>query len=64
MIKKLLSYAKQELGLQEVSLKVFDFNISAIRCYERLGFIAYDKETLDIPNLNERWELISMRIEL
>ncbi|MFC4892482.1 GNAT family N-acetyltransferase [Pseudofrancisella aestuarii] len=64
MIKKLLSYAKQELGLQEISLKVFDFNISAIRCYERLGFIAYDKETLDIPNLNERWELILMKREL
>ncbi|WP_143384220.1 GNAT family N-acetyltransferase, partial [Francisella tularensis] len=37
MIKKLLEFAKS-IGLKNISLRVFDFNNSAIKCYETIGF--------------------------
>lgn len=39
MINKILCIAFDELGLHRVSLGVFDFNASAIRCYEKSGFV-------------------------
>ncbi|MBD3306469.1 GNAT family N-acetyltransferase, partial [candidate division KSB3 bacterium] len=38
MMRALLSIAFDELALHRVDLVVFDFNTSAIRCYQRLGF--------------------------
>ncbi len=37
-IGTLLFYAFEDLGLEEVRLRVFDFNKRAIRCYEKSGF--------------------------
>ncbi len=39
MINKILYIAFDGLGLHRVSMGVFDFNASAIRCYEKAGFI-------------------------
>lgn len=63
MIKKLLEFAKS-IGLQNISLRVFDFNISAIKCYETIGFEKTSEEYIDIPNLEEKWKIISMKITL
>ncbi|WP_053219881.1 GNAT family N-acetyltransferase [Virgibacillus senegalensis] len=38
MLEPLLELAFQELGLNRVSLGVFDFNIPAIKTYEQAGF--------------------------
>lgn len=38
-IRRLLRYAKEELGLRQVRLGVFSFNPRAIRCYENAGFV-------------------------
>ncbi len=38
-IETLLYYAFRELGLEEVRLRVFNFNKRAIRCYEKCGFV-------------------------
>jgi RimJ/RimL family protein N-acetyltransferase len=37
-IRRILSYAFEELGLNSVALSVFDFNEAAIHTYENLGF--------------------------
>ncbi len=37
-IKVILNYAFGELNLHKVYLRVFDFNIRAIRVYEKIGF--------------------------
>jgi len=37
-IRLILSYAFEDLGLNSVALSVFDFNETAIRTYENLGF--------------------------
>jgi diamine N-acetyltransferase len=36
--RTMLRFAFEELGLQRVELTVFDFNVRAVRCYERVGF--------------------------
>jgi len=39
MLRQLLAVAFQQLRLHRVDLFVFDFNLNAIRCYERVGFV-------------------------
>lgn len=39
MIREILKIAFDELHLHRVSLGVFDFNVSAISCYEKAGFV-------------------------
>ncbi|UOQ49767.1 GNAT family N-acetyltransferase [Gracilibacillus caseinilyticus] len=39
MMKEILKVAFDELNLHRVSLGVFDFNASAIACYEKAGFL-------------------------
>lgn len=41
-IKALLKYAFNTLKLDEVFLKVYDFNLRGIACYEKVGFERYD----------------------
>ncbi|HDN79985.1 MAG: N-acetyltransferase [Chloroflexi bacterium] len=38
-IKTLLRFAFEELNLNRVELRVFEFNTRAIRCYEKCGFV-------------------------
>lgn len=38
MLKEIVSIAFQQYNLHRVSLGVFDFNIPAIKCYEKVGF--------------------------
>lgn len=62
MIKEILKIAFDELQLHRVSLGVFDFNTSAIVCYEKAGF---KKEGLlrdSRKNGNEYWSLWEMSI--
>ncbi|WP_203362897.1 GNAT family protein [Bacillus sp. REN10] len=39
MVEKILMIAFEEMNLHRVNLGVFDFNHSAITCYEKIGFI-------------------------
>ncbi len=62
MIKGILSIAFDDLHLHRVSLGVFDFNLSAIACYEKAGF---NKEGLlrdSRKNGDEYWSLWEMSI--
>lgn len=38
MVREAVRYGFEELDLNRLELVVFDFNRSAIRCYERVGF--------------------------
>ena len=62
MIKAILHIAFDQMNLHRVSLGVYDFNTSAIRCYEKAGFT---KEGLmrDVKKANgEYWSLVEMSI--
>ena len=64
MISLYLKYAKNNLNLENINIRVFEFNILAIKCYETIGFRKISEEYMDIPNLNEKWKIISMVIEI
>ncbi len=62
MMEEVLIVAFEQLDLHSVSLGVFDFNTSAIVCYERVGFV---KERLlrDARKIgDEYWNLWEMSI--
>lgn len=44
-LKAFMDYCKHELGLEKVRLFVFDFNISAYKCYEKCGFSETERVT-------------------
>lgn len=62
MIKEILKIAFDDLQLHRVSLGVFDYNVSAIACYERSGFIKVGLLRDSRKNGDEYWSLWEMSI--
>ncbi|MDQ0897491.1 GNAT family N-acetyltransferase [Paenibacillus sp. V4I7] len=62
MMKEILKVAFNELRLHRVSLGVFDFNASAIACYEKAGFVKEGLHRDSRKNGNEYWSLWEMSI--
>ncbi|MBZ5753287.1 GNAT family N-acetyltransferase [Metabacillus rhizolycopersici] len=62
MIKEVLKIAFDGLKLHRVSLGVFDFNVPAIACYEKAGFIKEGLHRDSRKNGNEYWSLWEMSI--
>ena len=62
-VEKILRIAFDKLKLQKIGLVVFDFNTSAIACYEKSGFLieSYKKDARKIGD--EYWSLFEMSIE-
>lgn len=56
-LKKLVAIAFNNFGVKKVGLTVFDFNKTAFRCYEKVGFKIANEETR--PN---GWIAINMEI--
>jgi len=44
-VRMILRHAFTSLGLESVSLRVCDFNVRAVRCYEKCGFVRYTPDT-------------------
>lgn len=62
MVKCILEIAFNNLHLHRVDLGVFDFNKSAIACYEKAGFVIEGKFR-DSRKINDQyWSLINMSI--
>ncbi|MBM7703937.1 GNAT family N-acetyltransferase [Metabacillus iocasae] len=62
MMKEIVKFGFEELGLHRISLGVFDFNEQAVRAYEKVGFV---REGLfrDVRKMDETyWSLIEMSI--
>ncbi|MGO4731083.1 GNAT family N-acetyltransferase [Paenibacillus sp. 2KB_22] len=62
MVQKVLNIAFEQLKLHRVSLGVFDFNLPAIACYEKAGFVKEGllREARKVDN--EFWNLWEMSI--
>jgi RimJ/RimL family protein N-acetyltransferase len=54
MVRGVLAVAFDEMRLHRVDLFVFDFNASAIACYERLGF-RHEGRLRDYRRLGDRY---------
>ena len=62
MIKAVIKIGFETLKLHRISLGVYDFNTSAIRCYQKAGF-AIEGTTRDVLNYKGSWwSLIEMSI--
>jgi RimJ/RimL family protein N-acetyltransferase len=54
--------AFESLGLNEITLNVFDFNESAIATYKSIGFIDYQLKKGALMFQNETWNIIKMKL--
>lgn len=63
MIQLISRYAFQNLGLEKVTLGVFDFNTGAIRCYEKSGFTVDHYFKKHRPFEDEWWSLYEMSLD-
>ena len=62
MINAILDIAFNKLNLHRVDLGVFDFNVSAIACYKKAGFIT-DGNFRECRKINgQYWSLLNMSI--
>ena len=43
MVKELIKIAFEKLGLEHLSLRVYEYNLNAVKCYSKCGFIISDK---------------------
>lgn len=61
MMTLLIRHAFGPLGLDTLTLSVFTFNMPAIACYERLGFVTIEKLP-PRPFENETWDVLRMQL--
>ncbi len=62
MVNLSLFEAFKIIGLHEVTLNVFDFNVQAIAIYKKAGFIEYDFKHAARQFQDEFWNVIKMKI--
>ena len=59
-LKLVLSYARDILGMERVTLRVFAHNAAARACYQTAGFRETGLELGFLPHGEERWDCYSM----
>jgi RimJ/RimL family protein N-acetyltransferase len=59
LVRELVRICFQELKLHRVALRVYDFNRSAIRCYERVGF-QHEGRQRDVHRIGEEYWSVSV----
>jgi RimJ/RimL family protein N-acetyltransferase len=62
MVNEITAIGFTQLKLHRISLGVYDFNRSAIRCYERSGFVKEGLQRDILRFNNEFWSLVEMSI--
>jgi len=62
MTRAAINFAFEGLNLAEVTLKVFDFNTSAISLYKSIGFCDVQFERGARQFQNENWNVITMKL--
>ena len=63
MVCEAITVAFEKLKLMEITLKVFDFNTSAIELYKGLGFSDYRYDKGICQFQNEKWNVFHMRLK-
>ena len=63
IVKLLVDYAFFNLGKEKVELNVFDWNIAAIKCYEKVGFSINLKKSKERMITAKIWTAINMSID-
>ncbi|WP_428231020.1 GNAT family N-acetyltransferase [Flavobacterium sp.] len=64
IVTLLLEFILEHSAQRNVELNVFDFNISAIKCYEKIGFTINPDKKFVREMDNEIWTALNMRLNL
>ena len=64
IVNALLNICKEKFNSKIVELNVFEWNESAIRCYEKVGFQFNREKQKEIVVDNKKWISINMIIEI
>ena len=60
IVSKLAEMAFNDDSVQMVDLNVFDFNVPAIKCYQKVGFLKNEVPTLKHQFREETWTRLNM----
>jgi RimJ/RimL family protein N-acetyltransferase len=60
IVKKLTEFAQRYMDRKEIELYVFDWNIAAIKCYEKCGFKIRPEKILERKIKGETWIAVNM----
>jgi RimJ/RimL family protein N-acetyltransferase len=63
IVQQLLFISFVILGAKKASLLVFDWNIGAIKCYEKAGFVINNDKTMKLEFNGETWMVINMILD-
>jgi RimJ/RimL family protein N-acetyltransferase len=63
IVASLLDYAFDVLGQNKVQLNVFDWNTSAIKCYEKVGFLINPNKKAERVVNGQTWNALNMFID-
>ncbi len=63
LMKVLLDYSFNEMGMNEVELNVYDWNHAGIRCYEKVGFMRNEGRGGSTKFGNKIWNYFNMSID-
>lgn len=62
LMSAVVQFGFQELQMNELTLTVFDFNVSAIKCYKSIGFEQFEVSATPRLFENERWDFVRMKL--
>ncbi len=63
IVELLLKISFDQLKVEKAELNVFDWNINAVRCYEKAGFVINPSKTYKREIKGETWTALNMVIE-
>jgi len=63
IVKELVEFAFNELSALSIELNVYDWNTSAIKCYEKVGFVVDQSKTKANQFDNNEWTSINMTLD-
>ena len=64
IVTLLLEFIIKNSEEKNVELNVFDFNSSAIKCYQKIGFVIHPDKKFVREMHNETWTALNMRLNL
>ncbi|MBF4486156.1 GNAT family protein [Flavobacterium sp. CSZ] len=64
IVTLLLEFILENSKQRNIELNVFDFNKSAIKCYEKIGFVIHPDKKFVREMDNETWTALNMKLDL
>ena len=64
MLQALIKKSVSDFNLSTFFLGVFDFNIAAINCYKRLGFVEVERKKYELGFNSKIWTVINMQLDI